>query len=50
MDPDFIKPVESQGESVTIRENSREKLQLKMILRTPHSRARKEEQRRAING
>jgi hypothetical protein len=31
MDPEFVKPVESQGESVTIRENSKERLQLKLI-------------------
>ena len=31
MDPDFVKPLENQGSSVTIRENSRESLQLKLI-------------------
>jgi hypothetical protein len=31
MDPEFVKPVESLGESVTIREKSRESLQLKLI-------------------
>src|SRR5581483_7775878 len=31
MDPDFVKPVESRGEPVTIRENSRERVQLSMI-------------------
>jgi hypothetical protein len=31
MDPDFVKPVENQGASVTIRESSRESLQLKLI-------------------
>jgi hypothetical protein len=31
MDPDFVKPVENQGSSVTIRESSRESLQLKLI-------------------
>jgi Polysaccharide lyase family 4, domain II len=31
MDPEFVKPVESQGESITIREKSRESLQLKLI-------------------
>jgi hypothetical protein len=31
-DPEFVKPVEDQGASVTIRENSRETLQLKLIL------------------
>jgi hypothetical protein len=31
MDPEFVKPVEGQGESVTIRESSRESLQLKLI-------------------
>ena len=31
MDPEFVKPVENQGASVTIRESSRESLQLKLI-------------------
>ena len=31
MDPEFMKPVESLGESVTIRENSKELLKLKLI-------------------
>ena len=31
MDPDFLKPVESQGQSVSIREGSRESVQLKVI-------------------
>jgi hypothetical protein len=31
MDPDFIKPVESRGEPVSIKENSREDLKLKVI-------------------
>jgi hypothetical protein len=30
-DPDFVKPVESQGESVTIRENGHEQRRLKLI-------------------
>ena len=30
-DPDFVKPVESHGQAVTIKENSREDLQLKVI-------------------
>ena len=31
MDPDFVGPVESRGESLTIREGSQENLQLKLI-------------------
>jgi protocatechuate 3,4-dioxygenase beta subunit len=31
MDPEFVKPVEGQAASVTIRESSRESLQLKLI-------------------
>jgi len=31
MDPEFMKPVEKLGESVTIRENSKELLKLKLI-------------------
>ena len=31
MDPDFLKPFESKGESVTISENGQEKVQLKTI-------------------
>ena len=31
MDPDFVKPLENQGSSITIRESSRESLQLKLI-------------------
>jgi hypothetical protein len=31
MDPEFVKPMEGHGESVTIRESSRERLQLKLI-------------------
>jgi Polysaccharide lyase family 4, domain II len=31
MDPDVVKPVENQGASVTIRESSRESLELKLI-------------------
>ena len=31
MDPEFVHPVESQGEPVTIRESSHENLQLKLI-------------------
>jgi hypothetical protein len=30
-DPDFLKPLENRGESVSIRENSRESAQLKLI-------------------
>jgi Carboxypeptidase regulatory-like domain len=30
-DPEFLKPYENQGEAVTIRENSRENVQLKLI-------------------
>jgi hypothetical protein len=30
-DPEFLKPYENQGEAVTIRENSRESVQLKLI-------------------
>ena len=35
MDPDLVKPVESLGESATIRENSKEHLQLKLIPAEP---------------
>jgi hypothetical protein len=31
MDPELVKPVESLGEAVTVRENSKENLQLKLI-------------------
>ena len=31
MDPDLVKPVEGFDEAVTIRENSKENLQLKLI-------------------
>jgi hypothetical protein len=31
MDPELVKPMEGHGESVTIRESSRELLQLKLI-------------------
>jgi hypothetical protein len=31
MDPEFVKPVESLGESTLVRENSKEHLQLKLI-------------------
>jgi len=30
-DPDFMKPIESRGEEVTIREKSRETRQLKAL-------------------
>jgi len=30
-DPEFLKPYENQGEAVTIRENSHESIQLKLI-------------------
>ena len=32
MDPDFLKPVEDRGQSVSIREKSRETAQLTVIL------------------
>jgi hypothetical protein len=31
MDPDFVKPVENRGESITIHESGREKIQLELI-------------------
>ena len=31
MDPEFVKPLESQGEPVTIRDNSKESLKVKLI-------------------
>ena len=31
MEPDFLKPVESRGEQVTMKESGREDLQLKVI-------------------
>jgi hypothetical protein len=31
MDPDFLKPVENRGQSVSIHENSHEQLQLDLI-------------------
>ena len=30
-DPDFLKPFESKGETVSIKENAHETVQLKMI-------------------
>jgi carboxypeptidase family protein len=38
-DPEFLKPYENQGEAVTIRENSRESVQLKLM--EPDSKANK---------
>jgi hypothetical protein len=31
MDPELVKPAESFGEAMTIRENGKERLQLKLI-------------------
>ena len=35
LDPDFLKPVESEGRSVAIKEGSRESAELKLIAAQP---------------